>query len=215
MKSALMILVSLVLSLPGITGAQQSPDADRLVARIMGDLMFLQTNPDKKSRQAVEARLDDLEEEMVKTGQTSDTSLMRMVEAISRALHYLNDANILGNDEMQKLLSSYENFFQRYSLRERPDPAFLVLDLRFRYLARTAVSPYGLMTVPPLRLGIEDVLEGAGTAVSSEARRQKSMALQRDWDFLKNLVGQYNSQPVPRMVDYISLRMCQRHLGVL
>lgn len=211
MKTTSLIFLFLILSLSGQGHAQQDAAPTRLVARMMGDLMFLQIAPDKDARRAAESRLDELEALMTKTDRLSDKTLWSMVEAMSRALHYLDKSNILGNDEMQKVLSSYENFFESNFLRTRKDAAFLILDLRFRYLARTAVSPYGLMTVPPLRNTIEDVQADADVAVTAEATRQNNPTLQRDWNFLKRLVAQYNSHPAPRMVESLSIRLCQKN----
>ncbi|MFN3587038.1 MAG: hypothetical protein ACK4UT_06000, partial [Moraxellaceae bacterium] len=121
--------------------AQPNPAPARQVARIMGDIVQAQTTPDAEARTRIEAQLSVLEALLDKTAARGDLASWRMLDALSRALLLLDASPVLAPAALQRRVDDYEAYFAQQAARARRDAGFLVLDLRFRYLAQTLAPP--------------------------------------------------------------------------
>lgn len=185
----------------------KSVDRSQLVAEVMGDIMFGYDSFDEKKIESIKRKLNKLEEVVFVYGTSDKKETWRMIESFSRALLHIESTLSIGNDDMRLLVDEYERFFERSIKYGKNDPVFRVLDLRFRYLSKTAAGKNEMMIVPSIKYSIEDVYPDADRIVMAVANGSGGR-LKRKWIFLGKLISDYQNNPAPYIVNSMVMKIC-------
>lgn len=185
----------------------KSIDRSQLVAEIMGDIMFSYDSFDEKKIGSIERKLNKLEEVVSVYGASDKRETWKMIEAFSRSFLHIDNSMVIANDDMKLLVDEYEGFFERSIKYGKNDPVFRILDLRFRYLSKTAAGRKEMMIVPSIRYSIEDVYPDADRIVMGVAKGSGGK-LKRKWMFLGKLISDYQNNPAPYIVNSMAMKLC-------
>lgn len=182
-------------------------DRSQLVAEIMGDIMFNYDSFDKVKIESIDKKINKLEEVDVVYRGSDKKETWRMIEAFSRALLNIDSFMKIANDDMKLLVDEYERFFERNIKYGKNDPVFRILDLRFRYLSKTAAGRNEMMFVPSIKYSIEDVYPDADKVIM-EFSKNRDGKLKRKWIFLGRLISDYQNNPAPYIVNSMAIKLC-------
>lgn len=181
-------------------------DRARLVAEMMGDIV-LQKSGDGVANKALEVKLERLDEVVDLAGKNDESQAWRMVETFSRVFLKTRNDSHLSAEEWRRVVGEYERFYERVAPRHRNDAVFRMMDLRFRYLARTGVMQPSIVENLPIRHSLEDSFQETDQ-VMSVATAGKDKRIVRNWAFVGRLISDYQKRPVPHMVNAMIIQLC-------
>lgn len=190
-------------AVPGV-----SPEVSRACAQLMGDVVYFQVDNSARSREKMMNVLGRAEAEAAKGQTKGDALAVALTEGVRRLLQSQVNRSPYDVGKYKEIVDTYESIVEAYSPEVRRDQAFLMLDLRYRYLSKTlATVNDGTIASAPLLRSLEEAFEDTDKAMKLLGAKNPGAASK--WGFLRVRVLDYNTSAIPALANNMTLRIAE------
>lgn len=211
MKSFVVVLVAL-LSVSVHAGPRSSTGVvSPVMAELMGDVFYFQVDNSSRSLHRINAMIDKAKGAGVVTDSNAHNAFLEFVVTL------MDGYKVRGRfdpEQLKNVAFSYERLVSGERRAVRQNPALLMLDLRYRYLAMTLPSlSAGNILVVPLQYSLEDSLSVVDSRMAGIMKAGASDQLGRKWAFIRTRVSDYNNRPIPALANNMLLNIATELQG--
>lgn len=211
MKSFVVVLL-LLLSMVTHAGPRSSQEVvNPVVAELMGDVLYFQLDNSSKSLHRISAMVDKAKGLEAVTGSEAQSAFLK---SVVRLMDSHKARGSFDPEQLKNVAYSYERLVSGERQAVHQNPALLMLDLRYRYLAMTLPSlSAGNILVVPLQYSLEDSLSAVDSRMNGIVKAGASDQLGRKWVFIKTRVSDYNNRPIPALANNMLLSIATELQG--
>lgn len=211
MKSFVVVLL-LLLSMVTHAGPRSSQEVvNPVVAELMGDVLYFQLDNSSKSLHRINAMVDKAKG----LASVADSEVQgAFLESVVKLMYGHKARGRFDPEQLKNVSYHYERLVNGERQAVHQNPALLMLDLRYRYLAMTLPSlSAGNILVVPLQYSLEDSLSSVDSRMAGLVKATAADQLGRKWAFIKTRVSDYNNRPIPALANNMLLNIATELQG--